>query len=370
MTMRDTVFSPSFGNRPERLVGREKVLEDFSESLDSRPGSKERATVLLGQRGSGKTVLLWEMADRASSRGFVVAKPTIASAGMLERIVEKVQDDGERHVKGRGARLVGGSVGALGFSAGLQFSREVQESRSFSYKLTHLVRELTAQGKGTLILVDELQANSPEIRQLVITYQELVGEQLNVALVMAGLPGAVAATLNDRILTFLNRAKKVTLGPLALADVDAFYKKAFSEVGLVMDGKTRRKAAEATQGSPYLLQLIGHYLVAYASDDGSLGGDGFAEALAVAQRDFENDVCKTSLVSLSDKDVAFLEAMACDADSSTMADIALRMCVTPDYAQKYRKRLIDAGIIEQSGRGKVAFAVPYLKSYLQREDCC
>ena len=49
-----------------------------------------------------------------------------------------------------------------------------------------------------LILIDELQANSEEIRQLVSLYQELVGERLNVALVMAGLPGAVSATLNDK----------------------------------------------------------------------------------------------------------------------------------------------------------------------------
>ncbi len=38
-----------------------------------------------------------------------------------------------------------------------------------------------------------------------------------------------------------------------------------------------------------------------------------------------------------------------------------------DYVQKYRKRLIDAGIIEAPARGKVAFAVPYLADYLRRE---
>ena len=42
----------------------------------------------------------------------------------------------------------------------------------------------------------------PDIRRLVIAYQELVGEGLDVALVMAGLPGAVSATLNDHVLTF------------------------------------------------------------------------------------------------------------------------------------------------------------------------
>jgi hypothetical protein len=54
----DTIFSPAFGNRPSYLLGREAVLRDFERGLQARPGSRERASVLLGQRGSGKTVLL------------------------------------------------------------------------------------------------------------------------------------------------------------------------------------------------------------------------------------------------------------------------------------------------------------------------
>ena len=50
-----------------------------------------------------------------------------------------------------------------------------------------------------------------------------------------------------------------------------------------------------------------------------------------------------------------------------MRDIAARMDVTPDYAQKYRKRLMDAGVVEASSRGSVAFAVPYLADYLRKE---
>lgn len=41
------------------------------------------------------------------------------------------------------------------------------------------------------------------------------------------------------------------------------------------------------------------------------------------------------------------------------------MTVYQDYAQKYRKRLIDAGIIETSKRGFVRFAVPYLSGHFR-----
>ncbi len=256
--MTETIFSPSFGNRPSYLVGRGSVISTFISGLEQEPGNRDRAMLMLGQRGSGKTVLLWELADRARKLGFVVATPTVASEDMLERIVEKIQEAGGPYAnKHRLSKLAGGSLSVFGFSAGLEFTRDVQETKSFQFKLTQLARKLTEQGHGILILIDELQANSPEIRQLVTAYQELVGEGLNVALVMAGLPGAVSATLNDRVLTFLNRARKVTLEPLSVGDVDAYYQRAFEELDLDIPGNLRLDAARATQGSPYMLQLIG-----------------------------------------------------------------------------------------------------------------
>lgn len=364
----DSVFSPSFGNRPSYLVGRDGVIEDFLAGLASPPGNRERALVLLGQRGSGKTVLLWELGDRAVDAGFVVASPTVTSQNMLERIVEKLQDQGEQYLgrKQKATRLSGANVGAFGFSAGLQFDRETRETKSPQHRLTQLVRELTRQGAGTLILVDELQANSPETRDLVSTYQELVGERLNVALVMAGLPGAVSATLNDRVLTFLNRARKVRLEPLRIGDVDAFFERSFDQMGLSVDGEVRRAASRATYGSPYLMQLIGHSLVSRASVDGTIDEAALDQALKVSQDDFENDVCRTTLAALSRRDGDFLAAMAQDEGPSKTSEVARRMGVTVDYAQKYRKRLIDAGVITTAQRGEVVFDVPFMADYLRR----
>lgn len=362
----DTIFSPSFGNRPSYLVGREQVLSEVMQGLSTRPGSRERALVMLGQRGSGKTVLLWELAERASGAGYVVATPTVCSEGMLERIVEKVQDAGARGT-GRLPRIAGASAGAFGFTVGLEFSSEIMESKSFEYKLTKLARILTEQGRGMLILVDELQANAVEVRKLVIAYQELVGEGLNVAMVLAGLPGAVSATLNDKVLTFLNRACRLELPPLATSDVEAYYARSFEALGVKLTRLQMDDAVGCVHGSPYMMQLIGHAVTMRAERNGSISADAMARALQLAQRDFENDVCETTIAALSDRDVDFLAAMAEDEGVSSIGAVATRMGVTPDYAQKYRKRLRDAGVIEQAGRGKVRFAVPYLQDYLRHE---
>lgn len=364
--IKDTIFSPAFGNRPTYLVGRELVLEELQAGLGSMPGSKERSVVLLGQRGSGKTVLLWELAERASDLGFVVATPTIVSDGMLSRIVEKVQDSGRRYVPAE-TRISGGSIVALGFELGLEFSREVQETKSDQFKLTQLVRKLTEQGHGVLILVDELQANSVDVRELVSVYQELIGEGLDVALVMAGLPGAVSATLNDKVLTFLNRARKVSLGPLPEMDVEAFYEGAFKELGVGASSSQVRRATSAAEGSPYLMQLVGHGIVLRAEEGSSLAEEAFDSAVASAAEEFENDVCETTLAALSEMDAKFLGAMARDNEEPcSTSSIADRLGVSTDYAQKYRKRLIDSGVIEAAGWGRVRMCVPLLRDYLRK----
>lgn len=161
---------------------------------------------------------------------------------------------------------------------------------------------------------------------------------------------------------------KVTLEPLSVGDVDTYYQRAFEELDLDIPSDLRLDAARATQGSPYMLQLIG-YNIANRCQAGERATrelvDGAIEASKV---DFENDVCETTLAALSDQDVAFLAAMADDEDTvSRISDVAERMSVTPDYAQKYRRRLIDAGVIEQARRGYVRFAVPYMADYLRSQ---
>ena len=361
----DNFFSPSFGNRPSYLVGRQHIVSQFESYLQESAGSRNRSLLCLGQRGMGKTVLLWEFADRARKLGFVVASPTIVSDVLLERIVEKIQDDGERILKEKSRHLSGGTLGALGFSIGLQFKDEIDKKKSTQYKLTQLARALSSKNKGLLILVDEVQANSSSLKQLIIAYQEMLGEGLNVAIAMAGLPTCVSAVLNEKVLTFLNRAQKIEIGALKISDIDRYFEVAFDKSHIKIDANKRLLAAQSTCGSPYLMQLIGYNLSGRA--DEIVDGVIFEEAIAAANKDYMNDISKATIAALSDKDREFLVAMSKDSNISKISDIAKRMDVSADYAQKYRKRLITAGVIESSARGCLKFTDPLLAQYLREQ---
>jgi len=59
--------------------------------------------------------------------------------------------------------------------------------------------------------------------------------------------------------------------------------------------------------------------------------------------------------------------MAQDEGASEFGEIAKRMGVSTGYASKYRERLLGAGIIYRSAYGKLAFTLPYMREYIEKE---
>ena len=359
------LFHPSFGSRPACIVGRDKEIDDFMMGLEMPIGSYERCTFFTGQRGMGKTALLQELADRAEEQNYVVALVT-AYASMTDDIIETIQRNGAGFIPAEKKRIQGIEAGAFGFSFGLTFSEAAQTQLGFRSKLTLLCDRLAESGKGILILVDEAKT-SDEMRQLAITYQHLVGEDKNIAIAMAGLPQAVSGVLNDKVLTFLNRAKKVHLGCINQNEIYAYYKKAFELLKIDYEDDIINKAVSATNGLPYMMQLIGYYMEKLTSDK-KITGDVVEAAIKAATRDLERNVFEPILNPLSDNDYNFLCAMSKDTGDSKMSDIGKRLGKANAYLQPYRARLIDAGIRESKRTGEVTFAVPYLAEYLREKQ--
>ena len=311
------------------------------------------------------SALLLELSDRASELDFVVARVT-AYAGMPREIVETLQRNGSEFV-GTGRRSVQGfEAGALGFSFGLTLTPETEARYGLRTKLTLICDKLAEHGKGVLILVDEART-SDEMRELAVTYQHLVGEEKNIAIAMAGLPEAVSGILNDKVLTFLNRATKREIGALGLGEVESYYARAFRDLGISATSEMLSRAARMTRGFPYLVQLLGYYL-SKSCANGRVGDADLEAALASSRLDMEENVFAPVLAPLSDNDRAILEAMAQDAGPSSVGDLRERLGMSNSTFQPYRARLIEAGVVESPRNGKLVFAVPYLADYLSGLD--
>ena len=292
------LFQPTFGNRPEQIVGRDAELNAFINGLREPIGARERCTLFLGQRGMGKTALLLEIADRAAAENYIVARVT-AYEGMPSAIIEQIQLNGSRCYKEDKRTLSGISAGAMGFSVGLTFSEPARQQYGFRAKMSLLCERLEEKKKGILILIDEVQT-STAMREVATSYQELVGDHRNIAIGMAGLPYAVSGILNDSVLTFLNRASKVNLGAISIASIRAYYEHAFRSMNIKCSDPILDLAAEKTMGLPYLMQLLGYYLTLYARDSSVINKQILKKAESAAIHDLDDNVFQPTLSPLSD----------------------------------------------------------------------
>ena len=359
------VFQPTFGNRPDQYIGRDGVIEQFMTGLQEPVGSRNRCTLFLGQRGMGKTALLLELSDRAVKAGYVVARVT-AHEGMAKAIIEQFQLNGSAFFKDDKRKLTGVTAGALGFTIGLTFSEAAERQYGFRSKMSLLCDKLAEKGKGALILIDEVRT-SAAMREVASAYQELVGDGKDIAIAMAGLPHAVSSVLNDQVLTFLNRASRVELGLISTNLIRAYYERAFKGMGINISDELLDRAALATRGFPYLMQLIGYYIIQYTPDGGIIDTVVMDKAEKSAMGDMENNVFKPILSPLSDNDKIFLKAMAGQGETVTIAKLQAALGKKGPAIQPYRKRLLEAGVIESPRRGELVFAVPYLAEYLLQE---
>lgn len=357
-----SLFQPTFGNRPEKYIGRDGVIEQFMAGLREPVGSRNRCTLFLGQRGMGKTALLLELSDRAQRAGFVVARVT-AHEGMPQAIIEQFQLNGSKFFNDNKRKLTGVTAGALGFSFGLTFSEAAERQYGFRSKMSLLCDKLAEKGKGALILIDEVRT-SVAMREVASAYQELVGDRKNVAIAMAGLPHAVSSVLNDSVLTFLNRAIKVELGTISTQLIRAYYEKAFRLVGITISDELLDRAALSTRGFPYLMQLIGYYVIQYTPKGGTVTDEVMNKSEKAAMKDMEDNVFKPILTPLSDNDRVFLQALARCGGTATTSKLQANLGKKGPAIQPYRKRMIEAGIIEAPRRGELVFAVPYLADFL------
>ncbi|MGC0239615.1 hypothetical protein [Arthrobacter sp. SD76] len=219
-----------------------------------------------------------------------------------------------------------------------------------------------------MITVDEIHAvDRTEISQLAADVQHFIRDGLPIGLIFAGLPSAVSDLLNEGVATFLRRADRINLHEAAVAEVNASYSHLFGEGGITVSPDRISEAAEATEGYPFLIQLVGYYLWLEASKAGwTLDEAGVQRAIAAAQRRNTLVVVESALSDLSDRDREFLNAMASQDGPSAAGQIGAILKAKPNVVSKYRNRLIAAGLIESAGYGKVDFAIPGLRQYLQR----
>jgi AAA ATPase domain len=361
-------FTPTFGRSPSVVVGRQETLEVIRRALVS-DADPARKTLLRAHRGSGKTVLLNEIQDLAAALGWLVIQEDAAetSISLIDRLMDRVGRplDGDQKKPRRKLSSVNLPTPLGGIGASLESSAPSSQTRTLRTVLEQ--RFSSADVGGILLSIDEIhEARSADLKEIGNAVQQLDRDGWPIAVALAGLP----LTDDEREPTFLSRCWQPDVGVVedeeisrGLTETADRAKWKFSPTGL-------SKAIDVAAGYPYMLQLIGWEAFEQARQDspGVIDLPSVEAATDRAHRRLNKSVLSRFDQKLTSAEIEFLFAMAEDLNESKMSDIVERTEQTPQYANVYRERLLEAGLIKQVSRGFVDFVVPGHRAYLRSDQ--
>jgi hypothetical protein len=367
MALSKNPFKPTFGASPPVLAGRDDLRQDFLDALDEGPGSPGRATIYTGARGTGKTVMLNAVEDDAKAQGWLVVAET-ATPGLVSRLTDEHLPRllTEQDPEATKTRLTGVTMPVVGGGATWSTADAHGAVPDLRSQVTALCRILAEYETGLMVTVDELHRKPmAELVALITVVQHAIREELEFAFVGAGLPNAVSEVLEEDALTFLRRAERHDLGKVDDVDVALALARPITDAGRTIPDEALALAVEATGGYPFLIQLVGHRTWRQHPRHTDITVADVRVGTDEARRRLGSLVHGVAFKACSDIDKTFLLAMARDDGPAKLSDVADRLHVSRDYANVYRARLIAAQLVEPAGRGRLDFALPYLREYLR-----
>jgi hypothetical protein len=384
-------YRPGAGRRPPLLAGREPLITAF-EVLRRRAeeyGEGDRGWILNGLRGVGKTVLLNELLDHVSGRGWITAKVEAGAAASLsvsmsQALLRALRTATGRHPDQPLRRLLGifkafslrlDPSGSVGLGIDVQPIHGVADSGRFSEDLAALFEVLgtTARelGIGVLVLIDELQESTLAELAALNTAVHQLGQAdvpLPVIVVGAGLP-SLPAQLAE-VTSYAERLYDYR--PIGLLDDDSARQALTipaNERGVAWNKDGLASAVSTAGGYPYFIQAIGKHVWDNArrspiqSEDVQVG-------LTEAQREVDDGLYRSRWERATPAQRDLLRAVATLGGDgpATVADIARSMGKgrTSDISVA-RNELIKKGLAYAPERGLLAFTVPGMHKFIERQ---
>lgn len=353
-------FSPHFGRSPWSLVGRDDLLADLGSGLATGPRDARYTAVVSGVRGSGKTVLLNEIEDRAAQDGWVILSLDAGTPGLLDRIMNAVRyaDDAYETLEAAGigrSRSVERSVGVrLGPVEGRVATKEYRDRMhglGLREHLSYLAQAASDCGTSVLLTVDELHGvERQEGRRLSNDLQHVTKRaDMPLAFLGAGLLEMKTTLLRDRKMTFFHRCEHFEVPPLDTGDAMVGLARPIREAGGTIDDEALRLATNAVGSSPYKLQVIGDLAWRTA------GAPEHPITIEDAERavDAAGDVVakKVSIPAwhdLSTGEQSVLSAVADAGGVATPAQIRSTTSISAGYTNETLGRLKDSGYLEKT----------------------
>lgn len=343
--MNNNPFTLAFGKKPVQYVPRIARTNLIVEEYVAVPAVNQ-IYMVTGVRGSGKTVMMTNIAGILSERNDWIVVELNATRDLLQSLASKLYAVPKLHECFLKARL---DFSAFGLGVTIENAAPVTDVEDMVAKMLDQIRK---QGMRLLITIDEV-VYSEQMKVFVSAFQIFMRQDYPIFLLMTGLYENIYELQNDKSLTFLYRAPKIILEPLSLTAVCQHYMDIFR-----LDKESAGKMAALTRGYPFAFQVLG-YLYWEHRDTKTV-----QEILPEYDQYLEEYVYSKIWSEMSDKDKEIMQKLAESGDIK-VKDLREQLEMSSEQFSVYRERLKRKGVIDTRKYGKISMALPRFEEFIQ-----
>ncbi len=379
-------FSPGAGSRPPELAGREDIIRDASITLGRVIAERHaQSQILLGLRGTGKTVLLnaiESLAEEANYHTSYVEAPddqTLAQMlypqmrQVLRRLstIEAARAAANMALSGlrNFASVFKISAGAV--EIGVEPTLGSVDSGNLEFDLTEMFvligKAAKAAGRGWALLIDEVQyLEKEELAAIIVAVHRISQKGLPVVVFAAGLPQIAklsgdAKSYAERLFVFPH------VGALEKAAAIEAIRNPLQREGVDIESDALEMIIEETGGYPFFIQEWGHHAWEVA-EKSPITLENIYSASERARKRLDEGFFKMRMDRLTNAEIDYVCAMASLGEGPYKStDVADKLGKTPSSLGPCRANIIHKGMIYSPSYGDVDFTVPLFVDYLRRQ---
>ncbi|MEL7272683.1 MAG: ATP-binding protein [Pseudomonadota bacterium] len=378
-------FAPGAGSQPPELAGRDDIVSDATVALKrTLLGRHARSQMLLGLRGTGKTVLLNTIENAAEEMGYLTSfieapeekpladliYPKMQQTLRKLSMVESAKEKSFRAMKALRSFASAFKIQVGDISISVDAEPGVADSGNLEYDLTELFVSIgiaaQAAQKGWCLLIDEVQYLAEhELAALIVAIHKISQKQLPVIFFGAGLPQL--AGLSGDAKSYAERLFDYPgIGQLDEESASIAVEEPIRAEGEAITPEALCKIREITEGYPYFLQEWG-FQAWNVAEQSPINAHDVERANSEALKRLDSGFFQVRFDRLTPKEREYVVAMAqLGKGPYRSSDVAEKLGEPPSRLGPRRAKIIFKGMIYSPQYGDIDFTVPMFDDYLRR----
>ncbi len=335
-------FTLTFGKSPlepvERPVQTNEIIDAFTADTVN-----QQMFIITGVRGSGKTVMMTDIARKLREREEWVVIELNPATDLLQAMLSKLNSNQTCAAIIKSAKI---DLSFFGFGVAIEGVMPITDAET---AIVTIMEKMKKNGKRLLITIDEV-TNNDFMKIFAGSFQIFVRQDLPVFLLATGLYENIDELQNEKNLTFLYRAPKIQLKPLNKLAMINKYKNIFN-----ISEELAMQMAELTRGYPFAFQVLGYLTWNHNGN--------YQSVLDEYEQYLSEFVYDKIWSELSQKDRMVARGIA-EVSGGKIKDIRDYLGMETNEFNPYRKRLIKKGIVSGENRGYLYFTLPLFEYYV------